>query len=115
MSGTFDSFEKVRALLQDEEACIRVLYEAKWPDGFRCPRCGHGHAYSIATRKLPLYECSQCSKQTSLIVGTIFQGTRTPLHLWFQAIWLHSRPLSINALQLSKKIHVTYKTAWLRQ
>ncbi|MBB6733041.1 transposase [Cohnella zeiphila] len=113
MSEAFDSFEKVRALLQDEEACARVLYEAKWPNGFRCPSCGHDHAYPIATRRLPLYECSRCSKQTSLIVGTVFQGTRTPLHLWFQAIWLHSRPGSINALQLSKEIHVTYKTAWL--
>jgi len=113
MVEVFDSFEKVRDLLQDEEACISVLYEAKWPNGFRCPGCEHSHAYTITTRKLPLYECSHCSKQTSLIVGTVFQGTRTPLHLWFQAIWLHSRPGGINALQLSEEIGVTYKTAWL--
>ena len=105
--------DRLRSLLNDEGACIRALYEAKWPNGFRCPRCEHPHAYHIATRKLPLFECCDCKKQTSLIVGTVFQGTRTPLHLWFQAIYLHSRPEGVNALQLAETIGVTYKTAWL--
>ncbi|MBB6730010.1 transposase, partial [Cohnella zeiphila] len=113
--GMFDgslSFDQVQRLLQDEEACIRVLFDARWPDGFRCPRCGRSSYSLISTRSLPLYECSRCRKQTSLIAGTVFQGTRTPLRLWFQAIYLHSRPGGVNALQLSEEIGVTYKTAW---
>jgi hypothetical protein len=92
---------------------MRILFEAKWPEGFRCPRCGHDQAYVINTRRLPLYQCSGCCAQTSLIAGTVMEGSRTPLSLWFQAICLHARPESINALQLSRIIKVTYKTAWL--
>jgi hypothetical protein len=109
-SVTFESF---CSLFQREEDCTRVLFAAKWPDGFRCPRCQHPHAYCITTRRLSLFECRACRGQTSLIAGTIMQGSRTSLRSWFQAIFLHARPEGINALQLSRVIGVTYKTAWL--
>lgn len=41
------------------------------------------------------------------------EGSRTDLAKWFIAFYLISCPNSISALQLSKKIDVTYKTAWL--
>lgn len=96
-----------------EEDCAFALYQAKWPNGFRCPGCDHRKAYRINTRRLPLYECAKCCKQTSLIAGTVMEGSRTPLTSWFRAIRLHASPDSVNALQLSKIISVTYKTAWL--
>ncbi len=34
-----------------------------------------------------LFDCKQCRHQTSVIAGTIFQDTRTPLKTWFIAIW----------------------------
>ncbi|WP_373232266.1 transposase, partial [Cohnella sp.] len=88
----------------NEDECIQALFEAKWPNGFRCPRCEHTLAYLISTRRLPLYECKSCHQQTSLTVGTIFEGSRTPLHLWFQALFLHTQTNSVNALQLSQII-----------
>jgi hypothetical protein len=106
-------FESFCSGYDTEDDCVRALYEAKWPQGFRCQRCDHRHAHVITTRKLPLFQCASCRKQTSLIAGTVLEGSRTPLRLWFQAIYLHARPQSINALQLSRVIGVTYKTAWL--
>lgn len=96
-----------------EEDCVSALFKAKWPEGFRCPECGHDKAYCITTRRLPLYECANCHAQPSLIVGTVMEGSKLPLASWFQAIRLHASPDGINALQLSKIISVTYKTAWL--
>ncbi|WP_052476011.1 transposase [Cohnella kolymensis] len=107
------TFEGVSSRFDKEEVCAEFLFDAKWPDGFRCPRCNHSHAYIISTRRIPLYECAACRAQTSLIKGTVMEGSRTPLRLWFQAIFLHARPAGINALQLSRIIGVTYKTAWL--
>lgn len=107
------TFESFSSHFDNEDECIRTLIEVKWPDGFRCSRCEHRHAYLISTRRLPLFECSACRTQTSLIAGTVMEGSRTPLRLWFQAIYLHTRPEGINALQLSHAIRVTYKTAWL--
>ena len=96
-----------------EEECKFALFRAKWPNGFRCPRCNHNECYTITTRNLPLYECTMCRAQPSLISGTVMQGTRTPLCSWFRAIQLHASPAGINALQLSNILSVTYKTAWL--
>jgi len=99
--------------IYSEEECAFALFQAKWPDGFRCPRCQHHKSYRIDTRRLPLYQCAQCGAQPSLISGTVMEGTRTPLTSWFRAIQLHAAPEGINALQLSRIISVTYKTAWL--
>jgi hypothetical protein len=107
------AFEEFRSHFEKEDDCVRALFETKWPDGFRCPRCEHRSAYVISTRRLPLFECRSCQAQTSLIAGTVMEGSRTPLRLWFQAIYLHAKPFSINALRLSSIIGVTYKTAWL--
>ncbi|QJD82324.1 transposase [Cohnella herbarum] len=98
---------------ETEQDCLPALFSSKWPTGYVCPRCRHPEFYLISTRRLPLYECRSCRAQTSLISETIMAGSRTPIHLWFRAIYLHTQPNSINALQLSEAIGVTYKTAWL--
>lgn len=97
----------------NEQACIRLFQQARWPDGFRCPQCGGSDAYSIRTRRLPLYECRSCGTQTSLTVGTILEGSRTPVRLWLLALRLHAAPNGINAVRLASIIGTTYKTAWL--
>ncbi|CAG7651444.1 IS1595 family transposase ISClba3 [Paenibacillus solanacearum] len=98
----------------NDEACVPYLFQIKWPDGYSCPRCGHRHAYTINTRRLPLYECRGCRHQSSLIAGTVMEGSRTELYKWFTAIHLISRTeIGTSAVQLSHAINVTYKTAWL--
>ncbi|MDG0793101.1 transposase [Cohnella ginsengisoli] len=96
-----------------EQACISSLFDARWPGGFRCSACGSTRYYEISTRRLPLYECASCRLQTSLIVGTVMEGSRTSLTRWFHAIYLLSRTDGISALRLSGLLQVTYKTAWL--
>ncbi|RED65790.1 transposase [Cohnella lupini] len=107
------SFEEFCSRYDNEESCIQALFHSRWPDGFHCPRCSHRHFYLIRSRKLPLYECRDCRAQTSLIAGTIMEGSRTSLRLWFQAIFLHAMPHGISATRLSSTINVTYKTSWL--
>lgn len=100
-------------LQESEEACAEYLLHLKWPNGFVCPYCGYGRAYTIRTRRQPLYECACCRHQTSLTSDTIMEGTRTPLTKWFTAIHHISDPeKGINAVTLSQLIQVTYKTAW---
>ncbi|MBP1934364.1 transposase [Ammoniphilus resinae] len=108
---TLDQFQD---RFHSEDICADYLFHMKWPHGFVCPKCSHRHYYLITTRRLPLYECAQCSHQTSLTVGTIMEGSPTPLQKWFTAIFLASRPSpGINAVQLKEIIQVTYKTSWL--
>jgi transposase-like protein len=106
------SLETFTSLFHTEEACADYLFQIKWPNGFVCPRCDHHHFYKTTTRRLPLYECAHCHHQASLTVGTVMEGSRTPLQKWFIAFYHISQPNSINAFQLKEEIHVTYKTAW---
>lgn len=96
-----------------EKACAAFLFEMKWPSGFSCPRCEHPQYYLTSTRRLPLYECRLCRHQTSLLSGTIFEGSKTELTKWMKALLLIATDRGISAVRLSKVIEVTYKTAWL--
>jgi hypothetical protein len=69
---------------RSEEACREYLLQLRWPDGFRCPRCGCRESLPV---RAVLLRCRDCRHQTSVTAGTIFQDTRTSLRLWFQAIW----------------------------
>ena len=97
---------------QTEEACQQHLFSIRCPDGFRCPNCGHERYYRIAGRLL--FQCASCRHQTSLTAGTILHKTRTPLNVWFWALFLvaHDKR-GISALALSRELEISYKTAWL--
>lgn len=108
--NTIESFHE---RFPSEEACVDYVYSMKWPNGFRCSACEHPEAYVIRTRRLPLYQCRSCKHQTSLIAGTVMEGTQTPLRKWLLAMALISRiEQGINAVQLQGILEVTYKTAY---
>ncbi|MDG0812373.1 transposase [Cohnella rhizosphaerae] len=94
-----------------EDDCEGALFAAKWPHGFRCPRCAHPCYYGVSSRNRRLFECRCCRHQTSLTAGTVLEGSRTPLTKWFQAMYLMQ--IGISAKLLAELIQVTYKTAWL--
>ncbi|MBX5437602.1 MAG: IS1595 family transposase [Alicyclobacillaceae bacterium] len=102
-----------QAKFPTDDACRNHLFSLRFPDGFRCPRCGHDRFYVIRSRHLLQCQSSACRHQTSLTVGTIFEKSRTPLRKWFWAIFLASHDKrGISALTLAREIDVTYKTAW---
>ena len=106
------SYFEFQELFPTEDACYDHLQKLRWPDGFQCPECGHGKAYFISRRKV--FQCEQCRHQTTLTANTIFHKTHTPLRKWFWAVYLVGNDKrGCSATQLSKKIAVSYPTAWL--
>ena len=97
-----------------EPSCEAALEKARWPAGFRCPRCD-GVTYSrVRGRTYALFQCQACRHQTSLIAGTVMQGTKLPLTTWFLAIYLISQAKTgLSALALKRHLGVSYPTAWL--
>ncbi len=114
MSGTPRSFVEFQKQFDSEEACAAYLFSARWPDGFRCPACGHGEAWPHRGKRFT-YQCARCNRQTSVTSGTVMHGSKLTLTLWFWAAYLvasHSNGLS--ALQLKNQLGLgSYKTAWL--
>jgi transposase-like protein len=94
-----------------DEACYGYLHILRWPDGFVCPHCSHNDAWKM---KKGLYRCKDCREEVSVISGTIFQGTRTSLRLWFQAIWYAvNQKHGVSALGLQRILGLkSYETAW---
>ena len=60
------------------------------------------------------FECSVCGRQASVTAGTIFDKTRTPLRLWFEAAWLMtSQKHGVSALGVQRALGLgSYQTAW---
>jgi len=113
--GGVDDYPRTWAEFEDrfatEEACWGYLCQLRWPDGFRCPRCGHGQAWRVRTR---WFQCAQCGRQTSVTAGTIFQDTRTPLRTWFRAMWwITVQKTGTSAKGLQQVLGFgSYQTAW---
>jgi transposase-like protein len=94
-----------------EEACREYLVRLRWPDGFRCPRCGSDRYWPVRD---VLLQCVKCGHQASVTAGTIFQDTRSPLRLWFRAMWwVAAQKNGASALGLQRILGLkTYRPAW---
>jgi len=104
------------------ERKARKLFEAmRWPDGKPiCPHCGFDEIYKLTSKKesktklrAGVYCCAACRKPFSATVGTVFESSHVPLSKILMAIFiLCSSKKSISALQLSRMLKTTYRTAW---
>jgi transposase-like protein len=102
--------------LQNEEAAYAWVEARVWPNGPVCPHCSGNDRISKmqgkATR-IGLYKCYQCRKQFNVKVGTIFEKSHVPMHLWLQAFYLIAGSRKgISSNQLHRTLGVTLKTAW---
>ena len=106
--GNLMEFEK---RFNSEKACREYLFNIRWPDGFKCPRCKHNKAWVINGQ---LYKCRNCNFRSSVTAGTIFQDSRKPLQMWFKAMWhITNQKHGISALGLQRSLGLgSYQTAW---
>jgi transposase-like protein len=115
------------AYFQDEEAAFERLEAIVWKNGTVCPHCGGmGRIYALKgvrskpSKKNPegivrhgLKKCGDCRKQFTVRKGTVFEDSKVPLHLWFQAAYLMcSSKKGVSSNQLHRTLGVTLQTAW---
>jgi transposase-like protein len=98
--------------LHTEAECRKYLYDVRWPDGFRCLRCG---ASSFWTKTRDRFECTRCHYEASVLSGTIFEGSNLSLRIWLRGIWLLiSEKQGVSASSLQRDLGLgSYRTAWL--
>ena len=102
---------ELEARFATEAACREYLFQLRWPDGFRCPRCGETKSWPKGDG---LVRCAGCDYQVSVTAGTVFQDSRLPLTLWFRAVWwVTSQKNGVSAMGLQRVLGLkSYKTAW---
>ncbi len=99
----------------DEEAAFSHLEGVLWPQGPVCPHCGSisGKHYDLRKTRVGLRKCSDCRKQFTVRVGTVFESSHIPLHKELQAVYLMcASKKGVSAHQVHRILEVTYKTAW---
>lgn len=112
----------------DEESAWLLVESIRWPNGEKaCPHCGTiGQHYFIESKKRPhratttgkisyrrVWKCSECKKQFSCCVGTIFEDTKLPLSKWLLGIYLMcSGKNGVSVQELSRQLGITAKSAW---
>lgn len=105
------NFQEFLFQFRTEDDCWSYLFDLRWPDGFRCPRCNNSKYW--LTEK-GLIHCSSCEHQTSITRGTIFHKTRKPLLLWFYIMWwVVAQKTGASAYNLMDFMGFgSYETAW---
>jgi transposase-like protein len=100
----------------DEEKAFAYVEERVWPNGPVCPHCGGVERISKMQGKSTrqgLYKCYQCRKPFTVRMGTIFESSKVPLHIWLQAMYLIAgSKKGISSNQLARTLGLTVKTAW---
>lgn len=104
------SLIKFQKAYGSEEKCRQKLFRYRWPNGYKCPKCGHNRHYMLNTRQL--YQCTECRYQSSLISDTIFASTKLPLTTWFLAIFLITQAKEgMSALSLRRFLGISVNAA----
>lgn len=102
---------QLRAWFPSDAACLDYLDWLRWPTGFVCPHC---QADTAGSDTVGRYRCHGCRRRVSVTAGTVFDKTRTPLTVWFEAIWLMTvNIMGVSATHLHRVLPVSsYQTAW---
>jgi transposase-like protein len=100
----------------DEQAAYAFLEKRVWPNGPVCPKCGGTDRISKmqgSSTRIGSYKCYQCRSKFTVKVGTVFESSHVPLHIWLQAVaLLTASKKGISSNQLHRTLGVTLKTAW---
>jgi len=105
------SVGELQAWFSTDADCLDYLEWLRWPEGFVCPDCEYRGGWWLGDAR---FECVRCHSRTSTTAGTIFDRTRTPLTVWFNACWMFaSGKDGISALSLQRTLEIgSYQTAW---
>jgi transposase-like protein/IS1 family transposase len=106
------NLSELAAKYNTEEKCLAQIQKIKWGEGNVC--CFHCGAMNLTRRKNSIkWHCNSCNKDSSVLMGTIFERSHMPLTKWFQLIYeMLIAKNGISAKEIANRIGVTYKTAW---
>lgn len=96
----------------DDEACLDHIFAVRFGERHVCKACGAESSFHRMSKRRA-WACAACGDHIYPTAGTIFQDTRTPLQVWFYAIYLFvTTRHGVSGKELQRQLGVTYKTAW---
>jgi transposase-like protein len=113
--------------LRTEGDAYAYLERMRWGDQPVCPHCGsvrkhyflnpaNGKARKTRTgspSERRVWKCADCRRQFTVLVGTIFHGTKIPVRTWVFVIFeMCSSKNGVAAREIERKYGLTAKSAW---
>jgi transposase-like protein len=101
---------------QTEAGAFAYVEARLWPNGPVCPHCGESKRIGRLdgkTTRPGLHKCYACKKPFTVRMGTLFEDSHLPLHLWLQVIHLFCcSKRGIATRQIQRMLNCSMKTAW---
>lgn len=100
------------AEFSSDDVCLTRIMEVRFGLRHVCRKCAKESTFhKIEGRRA--FACSHCGDHVYPCAETIFQDSRTPLQLWFYAVYLFINTRhGVSGKELQRTLGVTYKTAW---
>lgn len=109
--GKFNSLYDFLEAFSTEESCIKYLEQQRWANGISVSP--YDPTSKVYNRGDGMCRCKNTGKNFNIRIGTMFEGSKVPLRKRFVAICeITLRKKGISSIELSKRISVSYKTAW---
>lgn len=101
-------------IFHDEAKALAHLEASRWPNGATCPHCGSDHVRKMEGKtQAGMFLCNACRDKFTVRTGSVMERSHVPLHKWLLATHIMAASKKgMSALQMSRMIGVTYKTAW---
>src|SRR5678815_5221201 len=92
----------------DEDACLEHVMDVRFGLRHKCRKCGVDSTFhKLELRKA--YCCANCGDHLYPCADSIFKDSRTPLQVWFYAIYLFvATRHGVSGKELQRQLGVTY-------
>jgi transposase-like protein len=101
-------------IFHDEAKALAHLEANRWSNGATCPHCGSDRVRKMEGKtQAGMFLCNDCRDKFTVRTGSVMERSHVPLHKWLLATHIMAASKKgMSALQMSRMIGVTYKTAW---
>lgn len=101
-------------IFHDEAKATAHLEASRWPGGVTCPHCGSDRIRRMEGKtQAGMFLCNDCRDKFTVRTGSVMERSHVPLQKWLLATHIMAASKKgMSAMQMSRMIGVTYKTAW---
>ena len=110
---TPETLQEAIVYFSDAEIAHSFMASLRWPEGVICPHCSGTDVTLLEKRRVWQCKTSECRKQFSVKVGTIFEDSPLGLDKWLPCLWMIANSKNgISSYEVGRALGVTQKTAW---
>lgn len=109
----FKNLREMMAVYSDEAKCREYMEQMRWGGNPTCPYCGMNKPYKLKDGKRYRCKDSQCKRDFTVTIGTVFEDSKVKLSVWMAALYLcTAHKKGVSSHQLARDLGITQKTAW---